>query len=369
MRAAVLEYPDKNVKIYDDVEIIDPRAGEVRVKVHYCGLCHSDLSVVDQIFASEDPIVLGHEAAGVVEKVGAGVSHLKPGDKVILTPAPSCGRCYYCQRNQHSLCVEVLGLMTMTLPDGETGLSRRGKKLLRGVNVAAFAEYVLTTANGAIKVPDDTALDTACVMGCAVQTGVGAVLNIAEMEEGATTLIMGLGGIGQSAVQGARLSAAEKIIVSDPDLSRRELAKQLGATDTIDPLSEDVAARCRDLTGGIGVDYAFETAGVKDLAATGLDALRMGGHLVCVGAPPLEAELNLSPLALFVTTQKRVSGCLLGGCNSHYEIPRLTGLWRQGKLDFDSMITMRRPLSEINEALDDMRNKKGLRTILEVSPN
>ena len=367
MRAAVLETVGKPLQIYDDVEIIEPRAGEVRVKVHYCGVCHSDLSMVDGLFELNAPIVLGHEAAGVVEMVGAGVTHLQVGDKVVLTPAPSCGRCYYCQHGQHSLCVEVQGLSTMALPDGETGLSRGGRKLLRGVNLAAFAEYVVATANGAVKVPADTALDTVCVIGCAMQTGVGAVFNIAEVEEGATVLILGLGGIGQSAVQGARLAGARMIIAADPLAERRELAARFGATHGLDPTAGDFLEKVRELTDHIGVDYAFETAGVKGVAAVGLAALRMGGHLVCVGAPPLDSELTLTPLPLFVTMQQRVSGCLLGGCNSHYEIPRLTGLWQNGSLDFASMITHRRPLDDINAAFDDMRAGRGLRTVIQIA--
>ena len=366
MRAAIYEKQGEPLKIYDDVEIIDPRPGEVRVRVKYCGVCHSDLSMLEGMFSVDEPILLGHEASGVVDRVGDGVTHLKEGDAVVLTPAPSCGHCYYCQRGDHSLCEASMSLMTMELPGGGTGLSRGDSRILRGVGVGAFAEYVVTPSYGAIKLPPDAALDEVCVIGCAVQTGVGAVFNIAEMEEGATALIMGLGGIGISAVQGARAAGAVKIIVADPIAERREQARQFGATDFLDPAADNVPQRCQELTDGVGVDYAFETAGVGGVADVGLASLRRGGHLVCVGAPALDVNLNVAPLCLLVTEQKHISGCLLGGCNSAREIPRLTSMWRSGNLDFESMITARRPLSEINEAMDDLRAGRGIRTVLEI---
>jgi len=271
MRAAVLEEAGQPLKIYDDIDIIEPRAGEVRVRVKYCGLCHSDLGIADGSSPMvELPIILGHEAAGIVESVGPGAGDLAPGDHVVLTPVPPCGRCYYCQRNDHSLCVQAAGIVTGTLMDGETGLSRNGGRVTRGVGVAALAEMVVTPANGAVKVDPDIPLETACVIGCALQTGTGAVLNTARVEEGATVLIMGSGGIGISAVQGARLAGAAMIAVSDPIPGRREAALKFGATHTIDPTREDVATRAFELTGGIGMDYAFETAGVAALIETGL---------------------------------------------------------------------------------------------------
>ncbi len=366
MTAAVLEASKQKFSLSDNVEIIDPRAGEVRVRVKHCGVCHSDLSVADGVFATEQPIILGHEAAGTVDAVGPGVTHLAPGDSVVLSPAPPCGHCYYCQRDEQSLCVDSISLMTHALPSGDTGLSRDGAPVLRGVGVGAFAEYAITTTHGAVKVPADVPLDVACVIGCAMQTGVGAVFNIARMEPGATALIMGLGGIGLAAVQGAVLAGASRLIVSDPIAERRELAGSFGATHLLDPKHDDVVACVRELTGGIGVDYAFETAGVGALLQLGHDAIRNGGTLVCVGAPPLDATLKIEPAALFVTSQKRILGCLLGGSNSPYEIPRLIGLWRTGRLNLEAMITRRRPLAEIAHAFDDLRQGIGVRTVLNI---
>jgi Zn-dependent alcohol dehydrogenase len=257
--------------------------------------------------------------------------------------------------------------MTNAFPDGSTGLSRRGHSVYRGLNVAAFAEQTVMHASGAIRVPADTPLDVACVIGCAVQTGVGAVLNTAQVEEGATVLVMGLGGIGLSTVQGARLANAARIIVSDPVAQRRDMAKAFGATDFLDPKTDDVIAVSRELTGGIGVDYAFETAGVAALVTTGFYAARNGGAVVCVGAPPVDQAISLAPASLFVVTGKRLLGSLLGSCNSIRDIPRLLGLWRAGRLDLESMITSRRPLAEINQAIDDLNAQRGIRTVLSLA--
>ena len=190
------------------------------------------------------PIVLGHEAAGVVDAVGEGVTILAPGDSVVLTPIAPCGRCYFCVRGDAGLCVNNRDVLTNTFADGTTGLSRNGDKVYRGLGVGGFAEYVLTTETGAIRVPDDTPLDVVCVIGCAVQTGVGAVLNTAQVEPGATVLVLGLGGIGQSVVQGARVAGAVPHHGQRPHPALdREAALKLGATDVIDPGAEDVAER------------------------------------------------------------------------------------------------------------------------------
>ncbi len=285
MRAALLRAAGQPFELVDDVEIDDPKTGEVRVRVSHCGVCHSDLSIADGSFPAPTPIVLGHEAAGVVDAVGPGVTGLAPGDPVVLTPCPPCGRCYGCVRGEPGICVNVMGMMTNALPDGRTGLSRKGGIVHRGVNLAAFAEYVVLSATGAVKVAADAPLEILCVIGCAVQTGVGAVLNTARVEAGATVLVLGLGGIGLSIVQGARIAGAARILASDPVEPRRSAARAFGATDLLDPASDDVVQAAHDLTGGIGVDYAFESAGRAALVQTGLGAIRNGGTVVCVGAP------------------------------------------------------------------------------------
>ena len=366
MRAAVLEEQGKPLVVHDDVELREPGPGQVEVRVRHCGICHSDLSLVDGAVPGPLPIVLGHEAAGEVAAVGPGVRHVAPGDAVVLTPCPPCGTCYWCVRGEASHCVRSRGLITNTFEDGTTGLSRGGETVYRGLNVAAFAERTVVDAHAAVPIPADVPLDVACVIGCAVQTGVGAVLNTARVEEGATVLVLGLGGIGLSAVQGARLAGAARIFASDPVPERRAAAAALGATDLLDPGDGDVAAAVQEHTAGIGVDHAFETAGRASLIGTGFHAARVGGTVVCVGAPPVGESLEVSPAALFTVSGKRLLGCLLGSCHSLREIPRLVDLWQRGRLDLESLITSRAPLGEINRALDDLRSARGIRTVLEL---
>jgi len=366
MRAAVLEVQGEPLRVRDDVEIEKPRPGWVRVRVAHCGLCHSDLGLVDGTFPARLPVVLGHEASGVVESVGPDVTGLAPGDPVLLTPCPPCGRCAWCLRGQPSLCVQSHGIATSTLPDGTTPLSRAGQPVYRGLNLGALSEYVVVPATGAVKLPADIPLDTACVIGCAVQTGVGAVLNDARVEEGATVLVMGLGGVGLSVVQGARLAGASRILVADPVAERREAALRFGATDLIDPTREDVVARAHSLTE-IGVDYAFEAAGKGALVAACVSATRSGGTTVCVGAPPLGDAIHIEPAAAFLVTGKRILATILGGCNSLREVPRLVSLWRAGRLDLEGLVTARRPLQEVNEGFADLAAGRGIRTVLRVS--
>jgi Zn-dependent alcohol dehydrogenase len=365
MRAALVETAGQPIVLRDDVEIQDPGPGQVRVKVAHCGVCHSDLSIADGAFPSALPILLGHEAAGVVDAVGANVTGLVPGDSVVLTPCPPCGRCYWCVRGEPAICVDAIGIQTNAFADGTTGLSRLGETVYRGLNVAAFAEYVVTQESGAVKIPADVPLEVACVIGCAVQTGVGAVLNTARVEEGATVLVMGLGGIGLSTVQGARVAGATRILVSDPVAERREAAKAFGATDLLDPSAEDVVARAREITQ-VGVDYAFETAGQASLVQAGMAAARNGGTIVCVGAPPMDQSITVTPAVILTVTEKKLIGCVLGSSHALREIPRLVGLWQTGQLDLEGLITARRPLCEINEAMDDLRTSRGIRTVLNI---
>ena len=360
MKAALLEAAGHPLRVRE-ITIAPPGPGHVRVR--HCGVCHSDLSIVDGTFPSPLPIVLGHEAAGVVDAVGAGVHHLTVGDHVVLTPCPPCGTCYWCVRGEPTVCVNASGIQTNTFPDGSTGLALNGQVVYRGVGLGAFAEYVVTPATGAVKIPADVPLDVACVIGCAVQTGVGAVLNTARVEEGATVLVMGLGGIGLSIVQGARLAGAARIIVSDPVVERRATAVRFGATDQIDPNVEDVLARVMEITG-VGTDYAFDAVGRGSLIQAGLAATRTGGTTVCVGAPSMDDTITIAMPALFVVSEKKLLGCALGSSNSLREIPRLVALWQAGRLDLEGLITARRPLAEINTAMDDLKASRGIRTVL-----
>ena len=285
MRAALLEENNKPLSIVEDIDIEAPKHGEVVVKVTNCGICHSDLTMVDTPGGGQLPVVLGHEAAGIVEEIGPGVSRLAKGDKVMLTPLGPCGVCYYCSREQPTLCVDGQTFMVGTRPDGTSPLSRGGSTVFRGFNTGGFGEHTVVSEANAVKIDDDIPLEVACVIGCAIQTGVGAVLNTAKVEEGATVFVGGLGGIGISIVQGARLAGASRIIVSDPVGERRDHAANFGATHVVDPTTEDAAEKCREYTRGIGVDYAFDGAGSTAVLTSCVNGMRNGGTTVMVGAP------------------------------------------------------------------------------------
>jgi Zn-dependent alcohol dehydrogenase len=365
MRAAVLEAAGQPLVVVDDVDVEAPGVGEVEVAVAHCGICHSDLSLIDGHMPPSTPLVLGHEAAGVVTAVGPGVTRLQEGDHVVLTPCPPCGNCYFCVRGEWSICLNSRSLMTSAHPDGGTRLSRGGEVVYRGLGVAAFAETVITEATGAVKIPDDVPLEVACVLGCAVQTGVGAVLNTAKVREGDSMLVMGLGGVGLSVVQGGRLASASTVIVSDPVAERRELALRLGATHALDPATDDVMSACLDLTEH-GVDFAFDAVGSNALIETGINATRVGGTTVLVGVAPLTEALSYPSATIFAAMAKNILGCLLGSANSLHEIPRLIDLWRAGRLDLEPLITGHRPLADINLALDDLRASVGVRTVIDL---
>ena len=365
MRAALLTAADQPLTVVDDIDIEAPRPGEVVVRVSHCGVCHSDLSNVDGTFPAPLPMVLGHEAAGTVEEIGPGVTTLVPGDRVVLTPAPPCGRCPFCLRGNYSICVNSTSVFTGMFNDGGTRLSRGGATVYRGLGVGGFGELATTQEAGAIKVDADTPLDIACVVGCAVQTGVGAVVNTAKVAPGDTVLVLGLGGVGIAIVQGARLAGASRIIVSDPIASRRDAAAHFGATDAIDPGAEDVVSHVHRLTG-IGVDFAFEAVGRAALGQAAVWSTRPGGTAVLVGAGPLGESVTIEPTVVFMATERRIVGSFLGSCNSPRDVPRLLALWRAGRLDLEGMITRRRPLTEVNDAFADMKAARGLRTVLEI---
>jgi S-(hydroxymethyl)glutathione dehydrogenase / alcohol dehydrogenase len=364
MRAALLEAGGRPLSVVDDVDVASPGPGQVRVRVAHCGLCHSDLTMIEAEGTAMVPAILGHEAAGIVEEVGVGVRALAPGDAVMLAPLAPCGRCYWCVRGEVSICAEAMASLGGTFADGTTPLTRAGGVVYRGLGVGGFGEVAMTTEAGAVKIDPDIPLEIAAVVGCAVQTGVGAVLNTAGVEEGATVLVMGLGGIGISVVQGARLAGASRIVVSDPVEGRRAAALHFGATDALDPTADDVVAACHELTRGIGVDYAFDAAGSAALLDAGLKATRRGGTTVGVGAPPADQALAIAPAVGHVVQEKKLLGCIFGSSNPHREVPRLLGLWQRGALDLEAMITSRRPLDEINDGFDDMRAGRGIRTML-----
>jgi S-(hydroxymethyl)glutathione dehydrogenase/alcohol dehydrogenase len=363
-RAAVLERVGGPLELVDDLQVASPREGEVRVRITHCGVCHSDLHIIDGSLTFPLPVVPGHEAAGVVDRVGEGVRHLAEGDRVVLTCRPPCGTCYWCRRSEAFLCSGSTAWATGALEDGSTRLERGGETVYRGVGVGGFAEYVTIDANGAIAVPPDTPLDLAAVLGCAVQTGVGAVLNAARVQPGDTVLVVGLGGVGICIVQGACIAGAAKIVGVDPVEARREQAARFGLDVALDTAAAEEAVL--ELTGGIGVDHAFDAVASPSTTALCLAATRPGGTIVLVGVAE-EGDVVAIPSRAYVGESKRLVGSFVGSANPHREFGLYLDLWKAGRLALDNLVTAVRPLGEVNEAFDDLRAASGLRTVLAVS--
>ena len=365
MRAALLIEPGAPLDVVDDVELDSPRAGEVLVRVTHCGVCATDFAYVSGALSSPLPLVLGHEVTGVVEEVGSGVTVPAQGQRVILTNRPSCGRCYWCVRGEAQLCGPGEQMLGGTYADGGTRLSRRGEPVYRGIVLAGFAERTVVPAAAAMPVPDDTPLELAAVLGCAIQTGVGAVLNTARVPPGATVMVTGLGGVGISIVQGARIAGARRIVAVSRQPARREQALRLGATDVVDPAEIAPHRAAKELTGGIGMDFTFDATGRVAMVESLLKATRKGGTTVMVGLPGAGDVVPVRALGHSLY-EKKLIGCFLGSGNAWQEYDRLLALWRTGRLNLEDMVTARRPLEEINLAFDDMRAGVGLRTVLTI---
>jgi S-(hydroxymethyl)glutathione dehydrogenase / alcohol dehydrogenase len=365
MRAALLEEPKASLIVADDIELAPPGVGEVEVRITHAGVCHTDLSYIEGRIEAPYPIVLGHEVSGVVERLGPAVAGLAEGAKVVLTSRPPCGRCYWCVRGEVQLCAESTALLAGTYADGGTRLSRNGQVVYRGFVLAGFAERTVVPAGAVIPVPEHTDLSTAAILGCAVLTGVGAALNTAKVSAGSTVMVVGLGGVGMSIIQGSRIAGASRIIGIDPVAGRREQALHFGATDVADPTEIPAHQLARELTGGVGVDYGFDAVGRSSIVESLLKGIRRGGMTVVVGLPRADERFSVGGLGLNLY-EKKLIGCYLGSADPRREYGRLLGLADAGLLDLAAMVTDRRPFSEINEAFDDMRAGHGIRTVLEM---
>ena len=362
MRAAVLTAPGTPLEVVDDIDLEDPGPGQVRVKVVACGICHSDISLINGTFPIMGATIPGHEAAGIVAEVGPGVTRVAVGDHVVLSPNPACGHCRGCRRGRPGTCEQSAGLSMSSFNDGTTKLSRGGQIIYRGLGLGGWAEEVIVSEDGAIPVPADIPLDVACVIGCAVQTGVGSAINTASILPGDSVLVVGAGGIGVSIAAGAAAAGATRVIVSDPSEARRESAMRFGATDVVDPTAVNLLAEVQRLVPG-GVDAAFDAVGSAEIIDSCMAATCSGGEVILVGAAPIDQNVMLSPVAMMFT-EKSVKGSLLGSSLSVRDIPRIVDMWQAGRIPLDDMVTARRPLSEVNEAVADASAGLGLRTVL-----
>jgi len=360
--AAVLWQPGEPVEILE-VDLAPPREGEVLVKIAACGDCASDLHVVDGGLPEPLPLVLGHEASGVVAEVGPGVKSLTPGDHVVLALVPSCGECAECRRGLPNFC-EVGSRMAAsgTLADGTSRLSLNGTMLHHFNSVSSFAAHAVVPESVAVKIRPDVPLQAAALIGCSVLTGCGAVMSTAQVEDGATVAVWGCGGVGSNVVQGARLAGAAQIIAVDVRPEKLELARALGATDVVlaGP-GADVVAAVKDLTAG-GPDYAFEAIGTEATIQQAWEAAGPRGTVVVVGIMPKGSTLTIDPWQFF--SEKTLKGSFLGSANVRTNIPRLIDLYAAGDLQLEPLVSRRIPLKELPEAFDRLRAGEGLRQLV-----
>ncbi|HTX84336.1 MAG TPA: Zn-dependent alcohol dehydrogenase [Streptosporangiaceae bacterium] len=353
MKAAVLFNPGEELKLAD-VELAPPGPREVRVRLSASGVCASDWHTMTGAIPSPAPCVLGHEGAGVVDAVGDGVTTVSPGDHVVLSWVPACGRCRYCEGGRPNLCATAApALLAGTLVSGERRLRLGGMPLYHYSFLSTFAESVVVDEASCIPIRTDVPLTVAALVGCAVTTGFCAVTNRARVTPGSTVLIFGAGGVGLSAVMAAKLSGAGQIVVLDPVPSKRELASAVGASHVLDPASTDTVAEVRAMTGGEGADFAIEAAGRVELVSQAFEATRRGGTIVAVGVPAATATVHL-PGPDLVRHEKIVTGSLYGSCRPRQDMPAILDLYAGGRLPLDRLVTRIYPLEDINQAFSDM---------------
>lgn len=347
----------------EEVELDPPQTGEVLVKIGGGGLCHSDLSIINGDRPRPLPMVLGHEGAGEIVEVGPGVRDVKPGDRVVFQFSASCGRCRRCLEGRPGICEQAARAKADgQLMGGGKRLHLDGQEVGHHSGVSCFAEYAVVDRGSVVVIDDDLPLHEAALFGCAVMTGVGAVINTARILPGDSVAVVGLGGVGLNGLLGARLAGAETIVAIDLNDEKLGLARQLGATHTFNARDEDCVAAVRDLTNG-GVDFAFELAGTVPAMKTAYAVTRYGGTTVTAGLSPSVAEFSFNQSNL-VAEEKTIKGSYMGSCVPVRDIPRFISLYRQGKLPVDRLISGRVGFDELNEGFDRLQAVATLRQVL-----
>jgi S-(hydroxymethyl)glutathione dehydrogenase/alcohol dehydrogenase len=348
MKAAVLNEYAAPLSL-EEVQIEPPRAGEVRVRIGATGVCHSDYHVIKGEWKYGLPMILGHEAAGVVDAVGSGVTHLNPGDHAVLSFRPSCGVCRMCSMGRSVLCEGRQGDRFRML-DGTARVHRDGEDLLVLGRVGSFAEQVVVPAEQVVPVRKDVPMEVLALIGCAVTTGVGAVINSAKVEPGSSVAVIGCGGVGLNVIQGAALVNASRIIAVDLLDNKLEYARDFGATDTVNAGGGNAVEQVREMTGG-GVDYAFEVIGNARTVEQAIEMTRVGGTACIVGMAPQGARSSFDPL-VFVQKETKLIGTWYGSARPRIDFPRMIELTMAGKLKVTELISRRYTLDQINEGFE-----------------
>ncbi|HEX9097931.1 MAG TPA: Zn-dependent alcohol dehydrogenase [Candidatus Dormibacteraeota bacterium] len=346
----------------ETLELDEPREREALVRIVAAGVCHSDLHVMKGDLPIPLPAVLGHEGSAVVERVGPGVTTVKPGDHCILVFAPNCGHCAYCTAGRPMLCTGHGRRAPGTMLDGTYRLSVGGAPVSHMAGISCFAEHAVIAEEQLLVIDSSIPLDKAALVGCSVTTGIGAVVNTARVEPGATVAVIGCGGVGLSVVQGARLAGAARIVAIDLFDEKLEKATSMGATDVVNANDGDVVKRVRQLTAG-GADYAFDAIGMAATVKQSLDVVRAGGKAVVIGVGRFGEGTPIDAFSL-VMQEKSLLGCFYGSSRPRIDMPRILALYRHGRLQLDEMVTRRYPLERINEAYADLQGSQAGRGVI-----
>ena len=358
MKAAIFNGPHQPLTI-DEIQIDEPREHEVLVRTVATGVCHSDLHFVEGLWPHPAPAVLGHEAAGIVERVGSQVTYLKAGDHVISCPSVFCGRCKECISGHPYRCNNRPAIRRAK--GDKPRLSKNGAMIRQFSDLSTYAEKMLLHENALVKIREDMPLDRAALIGCGVTTGVGAALNTARIEPGSSVAVFGAGGIGLSVIQGARIAGAAMIIAVDMFEHKLATARRFGATHSVDASAGDPVEAIQKLTDG-GVDYSFEAIGLKRAAEQCFEALAPGGTATVIGMIPVGQKVEIDGPKLL--TERRIQGSLMGSNRFRIDMPRYIDFYMQGRLNLDDMISRRGRLEDVNEAFRAMKAGEVSRTVL-----
>lgn len=357
MRAALLREIPGELSI-EEIQIDSPGPREVLIRTAAAGLCHSDLHFIEGKYPYLLPTVLGHESSGIVEAVGDQVTYVQPGDHVITFLSVFCGECDYCLSGRPTLCQSPSNARAIDEPPR---LSQDGSPIFQFINLSSFAEQMLVHEHAVVKIDADFPLDKAAILGCGVSTGLGAAIKTAGVRPGDTVAVIGLGGVGVSAVQGARIAGADRVIAVDMLPAKLELAKQLGATDVVDASQRDAVEQVKELTGH-GVHHAIEAIGLKKTAEQAFQMLRPGGTATVIGMIPFGTSIEINGYELLV--ERRIQGCVMGSRNFRQAIPSYIELYRQGRLKLDELVSAHIKLDEVNDAFKRLAGAEVMRSII-----